>query len=542
MYRLICISGQSPTRSYILKEGENFVGRADGADIKISSAGVSKKHALILVRGDTVHVSDLGSKNGTFVNGVLIKKKEIGDGDKIAIHDHIYQLVRGDIKIDDFPSISPVDFQQDRELKDFEYRGKPRTKAPGIKGSIDNFFETTIMPFFEAISKRYSTSSIILVVMIAAIVIMTFIVTIPIVQFDKMVIDQEAAQRAVYLSSLLAQQNKDTVGVESSDPPSVKAAEDVDGVKWAVITDIDGRILAPTERAGDQLPGPAVERIKKILQGGASLKEETSKIGGANFKVSADVYSLGMGQYLVTSPIKAYSQEEDKMQYTGFAVLSFSTASIQHSLAGAWQRIFIGMAISCFIGLLLAMFFSRLFNLPFLRIYDDVDLALKGETKRINFAFGSKEGMDLVELLNILIRKSRRVAARAFSSDNLPESLGHDFHGAADAIAIFDSIGKSLKIPFFVLDTSNSVVSANDAFTNISTYKTLDWHGIPCVDAIKEQKILGVILNLVSRFDTMGQDLSEEAIVADKVYKISISGVKNDRGEFIYHCLSVEVV
>ncbi|MFH1223535.1 MAG: hypothetical protein V1647_04240, partial [Pseudomonadota bacterium] len=66
--------------------------------------------------------------------------------------------------------------------------------------------------------------------------------------------------------------------------------------------------------------------------------------------------------------------------------------------------------------------------------------------------------------------------------------------------------------------------------------------GIPVVDAVKEQKILGVILNLISRFDTMGQDLSEEVIVSDRVYRISVSGVKNDRGEFVYHCMSVEMV
>jgi hypothetical protein len=92
------------------------------------------------------------------------------------------------------------------------------------------------------------------------------------------------------------------------------------------------------------------------------------------------------------------------------------------------------------------------------------------------------------------------------------------------------------------LDNSNTIVSANQAFSTITTYRASDWHGVPLVDAIKEQRILGVILSLIARFDEMGQDLSEEAIVNEKVYRIGVSGVKNDRGEFTYHCISVEMV
>jgi hypothetical protein len=53
---------------------------------------------------------------------------------------------------------------------------------------------------------------------------------------------------------------------------------------------------------------------------------------------------------------------------------------------------------------------------------------------------------------------------------------------------------------------------------------------------------LGVVLNLVARFDSMGQDLSEEVLFNDKIHRISVSGVKNDRGEYSYHCISVEMV
>ncbi len=539
MFRLICLSGQSSARSSILKEGDNIIGRADGADIKIASNGVSKKHANINVKGSIVSIIDLGSKNGTFVNGVMVKKKEINAGDKIAIHDHVYQLVKGDVKIEDMSSFSVPEGQQSDDYE-FEYRGKPRTRIPGLKGSIDSFLETTVMPFFEEISKRYSVSVIISIVLLVSIVAITLIVTVPVIQFDSMLLDNEAAQRAVYLSNLLAEENKNTVTTESEEIPSIKAAEDVPGVEWSAITDLNGKILAPADRAGDQIPGAVMDRIKEILKGTIEFKEDTVKIGANVYKRSADVFSVGNGEYIVTSPIKVYSEGEGQNVIVGFATLMFGTSGIQNSMAGAWQRILVGMAIACFIGVLIAMFFSRLFTLPFVRIYDELDLALKGEAKRVNYSFGTREGMDLVELLNILIRKSRRASAKVFY-ENAPESL-HDMHGGIDNILIFDSVGRSLKVPFFVLDNSNTIVSANQAFSTITTYRASDWHGIPLVDAIKEQRILGVILSLIARFDEMGQDLSEEAIVSDKVYRIGVSGIKNDRGEFTYHCVSVEMV
>lgn len=529
MYRLVCISGQGSARSIILKEGDNFIGRLDSSDVKISSNGVSKKHAAIVVNGENVYVTDLGSRNGTFVNGVMVKRKDLNIGDKIAIHDHVFQLVKGDIKIAELSKMSGLDFKKNDDDVD-DYQGNPRMYAPGLKGDLDHFLDTTIMPFFEIITKKYSVSSIITAVLLSTIVLITLIVTIPVVQFDRLVLDQETAQRAVYLASILAQQNKDTVSLQSQESPSVKAIEDQPGVVYAWVSDVTGRVLASSEGGGDQLPGPVMERVKEITEGRIKDYKNMTKVG-------ADIYPIGAGRYIVTAPIKAYSEEKGETAYVGFAAIEFSTQAVEHVLAGAWQRIFVGMAIACFIGLLIAIFFSKLFNLPFIRMYDEVDLALKGESKRVSFTFGSRQGMDLIELMNILLRKSRRVSAKSLSSmDSLQESH------AGDYATLFDSVGRAIKIPFFVLDSSNSLVTANSAFSNISTYRVGDWHGVPIVDAIKEQKILGVILNLISRFDSMGQDLSEEVLVNDKIHRISVSGIKNDRGEFSYHCVSIEVV
>lgn len=46
---------------------------------------VSRKHARILARPDAVEIEDLGSKNGTFVNGIQVHRQRLQDGDIVRI-------------------------------------------------------------------------------------------------------------------------------------------------------------------------------------------------------------------------------------------------------------------------------------------------------------------------------------------------------------------------------------------------------------------------------------------------------------------------
>lgn len=74
------------SRELALMEGTNVIGREPGATIHIDSPGVSRHHARILVTQGEVTIEDLGSKNGTHVNGTRITQPErLSDGDLIGL-------------------------------------------------------------------------------------------------------------------------------------------------------------------------------------------------------------------------------------------------------------------------------------------------------------------------------------------------------------------------------------------------------------------------------------------------------------------------
>jgi pSer/pThr/pTyr-binding forkhead associated (FHA) protein len=71
---------------HILKEGENSVGR-ERSDVLLQDASVSRKHAKLILDGDSILVTDIGSTNGTFVNGCRIPpstEQKVLPGDEIT--------------------------------------------------------------------------------------------------------------------------------------------------------------------------------------------------------------------------------------------------------------------------------------------------------------------------------------------------------------------------------------------------------------------------------------------------------------------------
>lgn len=69
---------------YELTEHTIVIGRLPECDITIMDSSVSRRHAEIQPRGDAFVLVDLGSTNGTRVNGVRITERELRDGDELA--------------------------------------------------------------------------------------------------------------------------------------------------------------------------------------------------------------------------------------------------------------------------------------------------------------------------------------------------------------------------------------------------------------------------------------------------------------------------
>jgi pSer/pThr/pTyr-binding forkhead associated (FHA) protein len=68
-----------------LDQQKIVIGRSRDCDIQLADANVSRRHAELRQEGASYWIVDLGSTNGTEVNGKRIKRAKLRDGDKIML-------------------------------------------------------------------------------------------------------------------------------------------------------------------------------------------------------------------------------------------------------------------------------------------------------------------------------------------------------------------------------------------------------------------------------------------------------------------------
>ena len=89
-------------RQLPLRDGETIIGR----DF-IGAPDISRRHARISVKGQSVSIEDLGSKNGTWVGGRRIESAKLNDGDEIILGRTraVLRLVRNDATVTASPPV-----------------------------------------------------------------------------------------------------------------------------------------------------------------------------------------------------------------------------------------------------------------------------------------------------------------------------------------------------------------------------------------------------------------------------------------------------
>lgn len=123
-----------------LPQGKLIVGRSSESFLRIDDPAVSRDHARLMV-ADGVTVEDLGSTNGTLINGERINGVvEVADGDELTIGSRTFSLrLGGQVEVhdpkDDTPVTQPVPIFRDAS--------SPSATQPGVGGSGEHQLERT---------------------------------------------------------------------------------------------------------------------------------------------------------------------------------------------------------------------------------------------------------------------------------------------------------------------------------------------------------------------------------------------------------------
>jgi len=137
-FKLISTEGE---QTFELRSGGTLVvGRALTSDIPVLDPTISRRHAEVLWDGTGVHVKDLGSSNGTFLNGVKVEEAKLSPGDVITFGKVPFRLkeITGDVRptaTDTPSSFGPVVAPGATIVRALPVRGDSRQPFAAVRAS-----------------------------------------------------------------------------------------------------------------------------------------------------------------------------------------------------------------------------------------------------------------------------------------------------------------------------------------------------------------------------------------------------------------------
>jgi ABC transport system ATP-binding/permease protein len=139
--KLILKEGPNQGECYVLESAELVIGREPGVELQIEAPGVSRRHARLLLQGSAYLLEDLGSSNGTFLNGQrLTAQTLLKTGDRIGLGLSVqleYQVEQPAVQETMLEGIAPVSPSLAGTLLE-----APSLEGPALAGSA---LESTVI-------------------------------------------------------------------------------------------------------------------------------------------------------------------------------------------------------------------------------------------------------------------------------------------------------------------------------------------------------------------------------------------------------------
>ncbi len=146
-YVLQVVRGRSASTTLKLNDGVNTVGRHDDCMIRIKSSQVSRRHCELVEEGEDLTLRDLGSSNGTFVNGKRVAgQKKLSHGDELTLGAVTLRVAKlgqpaplGPVaapkaKAGDTAVIDAIPAEEEIEHEEFELEFDDEEPAPEVEG------------------------------------------------------------------------------------------------------------------------------------------------------------------------------------------------------------------------------------------------------------------------------------------------------------------------------------------------------------------------------------------------------------------------
>ena len=367
MWEVKILTGPQRGQIFRLSKGLHRIGRRRSCEITLTHPQISKEHACIEVYDDKIIISDMKSRNGTFVNGIQIKSQILQLQDQISIYD-IRLHIQPASTYAQFPTHprETVDTTTTPPLEEISPPGEiSESKKIHPIEKFNKYLEDVALPAIYKLPEIIEVKWALGIFILAFATIVTLLSVIPATLLLKSSVEKEAQKRALTITSAMARENRNAIATQVQTALSVRSAVNEPGVNKAlIISNPDGRILAPANLAGQ-------------------YASETPFIYSA-MKIKSDVVEqLDNNLIGVSIPIRFYNPSTGTSNITANAIVIYDMSSIAINSTQTTSLYIQVYTISIIFGCLLLFLIYKMTNHPIVEINKQLDKALKDEVSNI---------------------------------------------------------------------------------------------------------------------------------------------------------------
>src|SRR5215213_8349074 len=136
---LVMFRSDGERRRFSMARDMTVVGRREDCDLRIPLGEVSRKHCRILRDGDSLKLEDLGSSNGTFLNGSRVQEALLSPGDTIQVGPVVFVVqVDGEPSDDELRPVTMAQADEAVSLDDALDEDTPTLEPSALEGDSED--------------------------------------------------------------------------------------------------------------------------------------------------------------------------------------------------------------------------------------------------------------------------------------------------------------------------------------------------------------------------------------------------------------------
>jgi pSer/pThr/pTyr-binding forkhead associated (FHA) protein len=508
MYKLVVIAGKLRGEEYELEPGENTLGRDESCTIHFPVAGVSKQHLSVTVTDDVAYIQDLGSSNGTFLNGKIIKRGTVQNGDKIALPDSILQVVW----VEEKKVIIHKKIEVEEDDTEEYITGGAIPDSPVAK--IFYYFKYKVMPLFHGINEEYEWR-ILLGILLAIFVIINATSTIlPILADSKKLLLHETAKRGAHYAEEIGRINARALEQNNLDRVNTNFMDKEDDVYSYALFDMEGRIVRPLARLNDWISDPFSVQVKDWAN---KIKDSDGK---KVYKKRLEGDMIGIGK-----KIMAYSTETNDYEPVGVIAIRFAPRSLAVEATKS-SKAYLEALVTSFITSII--FFGIIYYLTIRHLEEmrfQIEDTLRGKRRNLESRYLMEETDKLRDSINSVIQRNRELLneevdsefEEAESDDTYTNMLGEFMRGASGGV--------------MVLDSAKNVCFINSEAEDVTGIRESSSQGLSILDVSREKGFSGTIIDICDNCaNNQGTNQSAEYELQGNNYEIHCAGIISKEG------------